>query len=58
MSPDTEAILRDMGYTIKEGTPWGSPYQGDGETVGVDWDKGVFLGAADPRDPDSRAIGF
>ena len=58
MSPDTMAILAKMGYTLKVGTPWGSPYQGDGETVGVDWEKGLLLGACDPRYPDARAIGY
>jgi gamma-glutamyltranspeptidase/glutathione hydrolase len=58
MSPDTVAILSKMGYTLKVGTPWGAPYQGDGETIGVDWDKGVLLGACDPRFPDARALGY
>lgn len=58
MSPDTIAILRKMGYTLKVGTPWGSPYQGDGETIAVDWDKGLLLGACDPRFPDARALGY
>ena len=58
MSPDSMAKLTAMGYTLKEGTPWGAPYQGDGETVGVDWEKGLFLGATDPRNPDGRAIGY
>lgn len=58
MSPDTMAKLTEMGYQLKEGTPWGDPYQGDGQTVGVDWSKGLLLGAADPRDADGRAIGY
>jgi gamma-glutamyltranspeptidase/glutathione hydrolase len=58
MSPDTSALLTRMGYTLKVGTPWGTPYQGDGETVGVDWEKGLLLGASDPRIPDSRSVGF
>jgi len=58
MSPDTIAKLQEMGYQVKEGTPWGSPYQGDGETVGIDWEKGLLLGASDPRNADGRAIGY
>jgi len=58
MSPDTAAILTRMGYTLRTGTPSGSVYQGDGETVGVDWEKGLLLGACDPRFPDSRAAGY
>ena len=58
MSPDSIARLTEMGYKLKEGTPWGAPYQGDGETLGVDWEKGLFLGATDPRVPDGRAIGY
>jgi len=58
MSPDTIAKLTEMGYKLKEGTPWGAPYQGDGETVGVDWEKGLLLGASDPRNADGRAVGY
>ena len=58
LSPDTVALLGKMGYTLKVGTPWGAPYQGEGETVGVDWEHGLLLGAADPRVPDSRAVGY
>jgi gamma-glutamyltranspeptidase / glutathione hydrolase len=58
MSPDTIAMLTEMGYQLKEGTPWGAPYQGDGETVGVDWEKGLLLGASDPRNADGRAVGY
>ena len=58
LSPDTLAILTRMGYTLKVGTPWGAPYQGEAETVGVDWEHGLLLGAADPRVPDSRAVGY
>jgi gamma-glutamyltranspeptidase/glutathione hydrolase len=58
LSPDTRALLERMGHTLKEGTPWGAPYQGDGETVAVDWEKGLFLGASDPRVADSRAVGY
>ena len=58
MSPDSIARLTEMGYKLKEGTPWGAPYQGDGETVGVDWEKGLLLGASDPRNADGRAVGY
>jgi len=58
MSPDSIAKLTEMGYKLKEGTPWGAPYQGDGETVGVDWEKGLLLGASDPRNADGRAVGY
>jgi gamma-glutamyltranspeptidase/glutathione hydrolase len=58
MSPDTIEKLKAMGYTVKQGTPWGANYQGDGETVGVDWEKGLLLGASDPRNADGRAVGY
>jgi len=58
MSPDSIARLTEMGYKLKEGTPWGAPYQGDGETVGGDWEKGLLLGASDPRNADGRAVGY
>jgi gamma-glutamyltranspeptidase/glutathione hydrolase len=58
MSPDTQARLTEMGYKLKVGTPWGSPYQGDAESIGVDWEKGLLLGASDPRNADGMAMGF
>lgn len=58
MSADTVERLRAIGYTLKERKSYEGPYQGDAETVMIDPDTGFRLGAADPRKPDSRAVGY
>ncbi|OAM87459.1 hypothetical protein AW736_23130 [Termitidicoccus mucosus] len=58
LSPDTMAILKAKGHDLKEGTPYDTPYQGDGETIGVDRERGLLQGASDPRSPDSKAVGY
>jgi gamma-glutamyltranspeptidase/glutathione hydrolase len=58
MSVDTADRLRAIGYTLKERDSYEGAYQGDGETVMIDPLTHLRLGAADPRKPDSRAIGY
>ena len=58
LSPDTLEKLSAIGYAVKVGVPWGDEPQGDAETIGVDPEKRLLLGAADPRGGDSRAVGY
>jgi gamma-glutamyltranspeptidase / glutathione hydrolase len=58
ISPDTAAILTAEGYTLKERASYEGAYQGDGETIGIDPKTHLRLGAADPRKPDAKAIGY
>lgn len=50
-SPDTLRLLRDMGQTVAV-----KPAMGRTETIQIR--DGLFLGAADPRNPDGAALGF
>lgn len=54
MSPDTAGLLRSMGHTVIES----GGYQGEAETIWIDARSGRRWGAADPRLPDTRAMGF
>jgi gamma-glutamyltranspeptidase/glutathione hydrolase len=58
MSPDTAAVLTAMGHELKERRSYEGAYQGDGETIMIDPQTGVRLGAADPRKPDAAAVGY
>jgi gamma-glutamyltranspeptidase/glutathione hydrolase len=58
MSPDTAALLTAMGHTLAERRSYEGAYQGDGETIMIDPESGLRLGAADPRKPDSAAVGY
>lgn len=58
MSADTAALLTQKGHTLKERVSYEGGYQGDGETVMIDPKTNLRLGAADPRKPDSRAVGY
>jgi gamma-glutamyltranspeptidase/glutathione hydrolase len=53
LSPDTAALLRGMGYTIREVKPWGAA-----EIIMVDAAREVLLGASDVRRPGGAAIGY
>jgi len=53
MSPSTAAGLRSEGYRLEE-----VARQGDAETVAVDPKTGLLLGAADPRNPEAKAVGY
>jgi gamma-glutamyltranspeptidase/glutathione hydrolase len=58
MSSDTAAALRERGHHIKERVSYEGAYQGDAATIGIDLESRVHAGAADPRRPDTRAVGF
>ncbi len=58
MSPDTQAALKARGHTLPERKSYEGAYQGDGETIAVDPQTGLRSGAADPRKPDAKAIGY
>jgi gamma-glutamyltranspeptidase/glutathione hydrolase len=55
MSPDTTALLTAMGHKLNERP---NVVGGDGETVAIDAKTQLRLGAADPRKPDSKAVGY
>jgi len=58
MSPDTMALMQAKGHKLPERKSYEGAYQGDGETIAVDPVTGRFFGAADPRKPDSKAVGY
>ena len=58
ISKDTTALLAAKGHTLKERVSYEGAYQGDAETVFVDPKTGLRHGAADPRKPDARAVGY
>lgn len=58
LSPDTQALLQAKGHKLRERKSYEGPYQGDGESIVVDPATGRLLGAADPRKPDSLAVGY
>jgi gamma-glutamyltranspeptidase / glutathione hydrolase len=43
---------------LKERVSYEGSYQGDAETIFVDPKTSLRHGAADPRKPDSRALGY
>jgi gamma-glutamyltranspeptidase / glutathione hydrolase len=58
MSADTAALLTAKGHTLKERASYEGSYQGDAETIAIDPKTNLRLGAADPRKPDARAVGY
>ena len=58
MNADTAALLRAKGHNLPERKSYEGAYQGDGETIAVDPVTGLLLGAADPRKPDAKAVGY
>jgi gamma-glutamyltranspeptidase/glutathione hydrolase len=58
MSADTLHLLTAKGHTVRERQSYEGAYQGDAETIAIDPKTGHLLGAADPRKPDSRAVGY
>jgi gamma-glutamyltranspeptidase/glutathione hydrolase len=58
MSKDTATLLTAKGHVLKERVSYEGSYQGDAETIFVDPKTNLRHGAADPRKPDSRAIGY
>jgi gamma-glutamyltranspeptidase/glutathione hydrolase len=57
LSADTLALLQARGHTVRERQSYEGGYQGDAETIALDPKTRLRLGAADPRKPDSRAVG-
>ncbi len=57
MSTDTAALLTGRGHELKERVSYEGRYQGDAGTIWIDPRTGVRHGAADPRKPDTRAMG-
>ena len=55
MSPDTSALLTAMGHSLNERP---NVVGGDAETVMIDPETKLRLGAADPRKPDAKAVGY
>ncbi len=55
LSTDTITALAAKGHPLKERGEGG--YQGDAETIAIDPKTNQRLGAADPRKPDSKAVG-
>ena len=55
MSPDTSTLLTAMGHSLNERP---NVVGGDAETVMIDPETKLRLGAADPRKPDAKAVGY
>ncbi|MDO8544184.1 MAG: gamma-glutamyltransferase [Opitutaceae bacterium] len=58
ISADTLAILTAKGHSLKERVSYEGGYQGDAETILIDPQTNLRLGAADPRKPDAKAVGY
>jgi gamma-glutamyltranspeptidase / glutathione hydrolase len=56
ISPDTLALLKGRGHVLKERDE--GSYQGEAETIHIDPKTNLRHGAADPRMPDARAVGY
>jgi gamma-glutamyltranspeptidase/glutathione hydrolase len=55
ISSDTSALLTAMGHSLNERP---NVVGGDAETVMIDPETKLRLGAADPRKPDAKAVGY
>lgn len=58
MNADTAAILRAKGHTLRERVSYEGAYQGDGETIAIDWKTSLRAAAPDPRKGDAAAVGY
>lgn len=58
MNADTAALLRAKGHTVRERVSYEGAYQGDGETIAIDWKTGLRAAAPDPRKGDAAAVGY
>ncbi|MBA2653713.1 MAG: gamma-glutamyltransferase [Gammaproteobacteria bacterium] len=56
-SRDTQAILEKMGYQLKLGSPYDTPYWGAVSGILIDSETHKFYGAMDSRRPTGAAIG-
>jgi len=60
LSPDTQNLLRSMGYKIQIGLGAGDTdgYWSDAECIAVDEKSGQRLGATDVRNSNGKAMGY
>ena len=58
LSTDTAHILKSLGHSFKERASYEGAYQGDAETIMVDPETHLRLGASDLRRGDSKAVGY
>jgi gamma-glutamyltranspeptidase/glutathione hydrolase len=58
MTAETVGALQSRGHVVKERVSYEGGFQGDAETVVVDPATHARLGAADPRKPDAKAVGY
>ena len=58
LSPATQAALTALGHKITVHDNFEGATQGDGESIMIDPANGRRIGAADPRKPDARAVGY
>ncbi len=58
LNADTAALLRAKGHTVRERVSYEGAYQGDGETIAIDWKTGLRAAAPDPRKGDAAAVGY
>jgi len=58
LDPKTAAALQAMGHKLSLHDNFEGSLQGDGESIMIDPATGHRIGAADPRKPDARAVGY
>ena len=57
-SPDTLVLLTAKGHAVHERQSYEGCYQGDAESIAIDPQTNLRLGAADPRRSDAHAAGY
>jgi len=57
-STDTLGLLTTKGHAVHERQSYEGSYQGDAESIAIDPQTNLRLGAADPRRSDARAAGY
>jgi len=58
LDPKTAKALQAMGHKLSLHDNFEGSLQGDGESIMIDPATGHRIGAADPRKPDARAVGY
>lgn len=58
MSADVVAALEGKGHKVIERQSYEGAYQGDAESIAIDFKTGLRQGAADPRRADAKAVGY
>jgi gamma-glutamyltranspeptidase / glutathione hydrolase len=58
LSADTAALLAARGHVLTERISYEGRYQGDAGSIWIDPKTNIRHGAADPRKPDTLAVGF